>query len=283
MGYNLVFSSAASFCAAVLFVIWMVTVFWTLANRRVDPADIRREEKLAEKGAPWPLAKVRRSALTAGFVLAMFFLFVGHNIVFALVSLVAAFAFIGFYPGWVERRYLRWVERGLCDCLDVWIRCLQAGMSLQQGIEVAASDLTGPIANEMSLIRKDVRISDLDTAMARWRERVKTEDIRYVVLGVVACRQSGGKMSEVVANIAQAVRERMEMREKINALTSMGRTEAYIMAAMPAGIGFLMYLLEPSMIDKLFSTAIGVIGTFIAIIWESIGMYLIWRMVNIKL
>ncbi len=90
-------------------------------------------------------------------------------------------------------------------------------------------------------------------------------------------------MREVVANIGQSVRERMEMREKINALTSMGRTEAYIMAGMPVGIGTLMYLLEPTLIDKLFSTLIGIVGTLAAIGWESLGMYIIWKMVNIKL
>lgn len=281
--YNHTLSSIATFAAVMLAVLWVAMLLIKISSRREDPLARRREEELEEMGAPWALAKVKRYSLLAGACLAGFFLLVAQNIVFALVGMAAAFIFASMYPGWVERRYLRMVEQGLCDCLDIWIRCLQAGMSLQQGIEAASSDMKGPIAREMGQIRKDIRVSDLDSALWRWCDRVKTADIRYVVVGVVSCRQAGGKMRDVVSNIAQSVRERMEMREKINALTSMGRTEAYIMAGMPVGIGTLMYLLEPTLIDKLFSTLIGIVGTLVAIGWESLGMYIIWKMVNIKL
>ena len=103
-----------------------------------------------------------------------------------------------------------------------------------------------------------------------------------MAFGSLSNSDVGGDLAEMLAAIAGSIRERAAQRQKIQAITSMGRTEAYIMAAMPFAIGFFMYLLQPDTVMMLFNTMIGVVGTLVAIGWESIGMLIIWKIVNIK-
>jgi tight adherence protein B len=278
-----IFGVLATFGSVALFMTFVGLKVLELVEKRVDSDTLRREEELRYKEAPYTLATVKRVAILAGVGVAVGFLAIFQNVVFAVMAFAAGIIVPIAYPGWVRRRYYRRVEQGLCDCMDIWVRCLQAGMSLQQAVDAAALDLRGPIAREMMQIQKDIRLSDLDTAMWRWHDRLALEDVRYIVLGVITCRQTGGKMSEVMQGISRSVRERMEMREKINAITSMGRTEAYVMGAMPFAIGFLIYLLQPEMMRMLFFTFWGVVGSLAGVSWEAIGLFIIWKIVNIKL
>lgn len=275
-------SAIAAFGAGVLGALYLIFSLANISAQRVDPAVEAMENRLAEMDAPYPAATVRRWALLLGFGTALFFLLAWGHVVFAVIAVLAAIVVTRSYPGWVERRYMRNVEKDLANCLDIWVRCIRAGMSLQQAVDTATQDLRGPIQREMVQVQKDIRLSDIDTAMWRWHDRLPIDDIRYTVLGVVTCRQTGGKLSDVMENINASVHLRMEMREKVNALTSMGRSEAYAMAVMPAAICTLTYLMEPDMISNLFFTVIGVVGTLAMMCWEAIGVWVIWKIVNIK-
>lgn len=275
-------SMAAAFGAALLFTIFAILKILELSGKRQNPAEIAREQFLASRDAPLTASELRRVVLIAGMAIILVFLGAWGHVVFAVMTAVLCVVIIKSYPGWVDRRYLRQVELGVSNCLDIWVRCLRAGMSLQQAIDAAVQDLRGPIQREMATIQKDIRVSDIDTALWRWHDRLPLEDVRYIVLGTITCRQTGGKLSDVMENISASIHSRMEMREKVNALTSMGRTEAYAMGAMPAVICSLTYLMEPSMIGMLFFSLIGVLGTLAMMGWESIGVWVIWKIVNIK-
>jgi len=242
----------------------------------------RKEEMLRRFAAPYSLSTVRRVSVLGGIGLAAAFVALTENFVIAVILVVVGLLIPVVYPWWIRRSYLLTFETGFSECLDVWARCLQAGLSFQQALEAAARDLQGPAALERDRIRKEGALGDVEAALWNFYGRVPLPDVRYAVIGVITCRQTGARISEVVTKIADSIRERAGMRQKIQAITSMGRTEAYIMAAMPFAIGFFMYLLQPDTVMMLFNTMVGVVGTLIAIGWESIGMLIIWKIVNIE-
>jgi tight adherence protein B len=253
-----------------------------LGSKGRDLESERKEEALRRYGAGHTLAQVRRASVLGGLGVGAVIFFAFGNAVFAIVAVVLGLLVPAVYPWYVRRAYMRAFEAGFSECLDIWTRCLQAGLSFQQALEAAARDMDGPAAMEMERIRKEVSLGDIESAMWNFYGRLPLPDVRYAVVGVITCRQTGGRISEVVDKIADSIRERASQRHKIEAITSMGRTEAYIMAAMPFVIGFFMYLLQPETVMLLFNTVIGVVGTLIAIAWEAIGMLIIWKIVNIE-
>ncbi len=259
-----------------------VFLFERLSREGRDLEGERKEEELLRYGAEHTLASVRRVSILGGVGLATGFFLLTQNFVFAFIIFIIGMVIPFIYPWWVKRSYIDQFEAGFSECLDIWSRCLQAGLSFQQALEAAAKDMHGPAAMEMERIRKEVSLGDVDAALWNFYNRMPLPDVRYAVIGVITCRQTGGRISEVVSKIADSIRERASQRQKIMAITSMGRTEAYIMAAMPFLIGLFMYMLQPDTVMMLFNTTFGVIGTLIAIAWESVGMLIIWKIVDIK-
>jgi tight adherence protein B len=270
------------FGAGALLSAYLMLLLSRLSDRGRDLATQRKEEELRRYGAGYTLGQMRRICILGSLAAAVAILLLFSNVVFAIVVLVVGFIIPYLYPWMVRRAYLREFEAGFSECLDIWGRCLQAGLSFQQALEAAHRDMSGPASMEMDRIRKEVSVGDIESAMWNFYARIPQPDVRYAVVGVITCRQTGGRISEVVQKIADAIRERASQRRKIESITSMGRTEAYIMAAMPFLVGGFMYLLQPETMGLLFNTFVGVVGTLIAIAWEALGMAIIWKIVNIE-
>ncbi|MBN2711373.1 MAG: type II secretion system F family protein [Planctomycetes bacterium] len=252
------------------------------SEQREGLADQQKDAELKRFGASYSVVAVRRVSLLIAVGGGCLALVATRNVVFAAVPMVVGLLIPIMYPWRVKRAYFTRFESDFAECLDIWTRCLTSGLSFQQAIDTAGNDLKGPVSREMETLKNEISFGDVDSALWRLHERVPIDDVKYAVLGVITCRQTGGKMSEVMANISESIRERQAQRQRIMAITSMGRTEAYVMAAMPFAIGFIMYLLEPASVSLLFSTTFGIIGTFAAIAWESLGLLIIWKIVDIK-
>ena len=273
---------AASFLAAALSLVAAAFIIEKLSDRRRDLDKLRKEEMLRRYDAPLSMAAIRARCTGGGIVAGCVIVVLTQNIVFAILAVAIGMTVTLMYPGWVQRRYMRQFEGDFAECLSMWARCMHSGLSLQQAIAAAADDMKGPVAREMATLRSETGLGDIEGALWNFYARMSTDDVRYAVLGVITCRRTGGRMSEVVANIAKSLRERGALRDKIMAITSMGRTEAYVMGAMPLAIGCGMYLLQPETMDLLFTTPLGVIGTLFAAGWEFIGLAIIWKIVNMK-
>ena len=273
---------AASFLAAALSLVAVMLVIEKLSDRRRNLDEQRKEDLLRRFDAPLTMAEMRARGMGGGIIAGCIIVAVTQNIVFGILAVVAGVIATLLYPGWVKRRYMRRFETDFAECLGTWARCMQSGLSLQQAIAASADDMKGPVALEMAILRRETGLGDIEKALWSFYARVPTDDVRYAVLGVITCRRTGGRMSEVVTNIAKSLKERGALRDKIMAITSMGRTEAYVMGAMPFVIGAAMYLLQPEAMDLLFTTPLGIIGTLLAIGWEAIGLLIIWKIVNMK-
>lgn len=271
-----VFGAAAMAAAAVIFIIVK------LGERGPDQETRKLEQELERLRAPWPLAKVRSVSMLGGVGGGTVFFLLTENAVFTAVIVLIGFIIPAVYPGRIRKNYMNRFEEDFSECLEIWARCLTSGLSFQQAVETASNDLSGPVANEMETLHSEVAVGGVEEALWHLHDRVPVQDVRYAVLGVITCRQTGGRISEVMGNIAEAIRERAAQRERIRAITSMGRTEAYIMAVMPFALGLIMYILDPKTVGMLFSHWIGIVGTLAAIMWEAIGLVVIWKMVNIE-
>lgn len=272
----------SAFGAAALLAVGFAMLLERAGGRRPDLEQQRQEEELRRYLAQHTLSGYRKGALLAGVLVSAAVFTFTQKMAFAAVPLLLGFVMPALYPWRVKRKYMAQFERGFIECLDIWVRCLQAGLSLQQAIQAAGADLTGPAAHEMKLLAKEISLGDVEQALWHFYDRMPTEDVRYAVLGVITCRQTGGRISEVVVNIVESIRERSSLRDRIMAITSMGRTEAYIMAVIPVAIGSVMYIMDPDTAGLLFTTTIGIVGTMVAAGWEMIGLLVIWKIVNIK-
>jgi tight adherence protein B len=71
------------------------------------------------------------------------------------------------------------------------------------------------------------------------------------------------------------------MEGKIDALTSQGRMQGYVMTGLPVVLGGLLYFLEPESMSKLFTTPQGWVVLAVVAVMEVTGYIFINKIVAI--
>jgi len=150
------------------------------------------------------------------------------------------------------------MERQLADATDLMANGLRAGNSLQQALDQVRRESPQPLANEFDLLLRTATFgSGIHDGCVQMVQRVPSADIKLFTAAVLIQRQVGGNLAEILDGTSQTIRERLEMRGQIRALTSQGRLSAVVIASVPVGLIALLALINPSYISLELTTSIG--------------------------
>lgn len=94
-------------------------------------------------------------------------------------------------------------------------------------------------------------------------------------------REVGGNLTEALERLAETMRRKLAMEDKIDALTSQGKMQGLIVGCLPLFLMFALNKMEPESMAPLFNTWLGY-GVLVVIgILEFIGFVLIKKIVTI--
>lgn len=202
----------------------------------------------------------------------------------AAVALGAA----GLFAPWgivvqYRKRRLRSFERQLIDALQSLANALRAGLNLPQALEALAKEAPAPIGPEFGLVVKELKVGlPLEDALNHLAERVDSEDLALAVAATNVARQLGGNMAEMFETIAGTVGERFRLEGRIAALTSQGRLQGWVVAALPLLLGLAMRYLRPDLVDPMLAHPFGYVLIALVLIMEAVGLVLIRRIIAIQ-
>lgn len=190
-------------------------------------------------------------------------------------------------PPWLIRKrkskYLFQFELQLSDALDIMSNCLQSGLTLHQAIESISNEMGDPISREFKRVLREVQYgSNLDDALNRMTERIKSNDLMLMVSAILIQRQVGGNLSRLLNNISGTIKERVKLKEEIKVLTSTGRMSGTVVGILPIVILVALALINPGYIQSFFNDQRGIIMLVVAAIMELIGFAIVRRIVTIK-
>jgi Flp pilus assembly protein TadB len=152
----------------------------------------------------------------------------------------------------------RQVERQLPDAVDMLANALRAGYSLPASLGFVGNELPAPIGPEFVRFHDEQRLGiDTRQALDNLQRRLGTADARLLVLAITVQRETGGNLSELLARLAQLVRDRMAFRAQVDVLTAEARVSAKILAALPLGLLALLQLVNPAYVHELVTTGAG--------------------------
>ncbi|MCH9001703.1 MAG: type II secretion system F family protein [Planctomycetes bacterium] len=187
---------------------------------------------------------------------------------------------------WINYRRakrLRKITSQLPDVFDMMSQALRAGHALGGAVQIIYEQMPPPIATEFAQVYHEqnlgVRIEDALQSMA---DRVDSLDVRFFVTAVVIQRQTGGDLAEVLDNISNVIRERIELAGLVRGLTAEGRLSGWVLFVLPVIVfGATMYL-NPDYGAMLFDDPMGRIMLMVAIGMQLMGIAMIRWIVNIK-
>ena len=172
----------------------------------------------------------------------------------------------------------------LVDALQAMANAFKAGLTFPQAIEHVAREAQAPLAQEFGLFVKEVKLGvPLEEALVNMGRRVGSDDLELVVVATNIARQLGGNMAEMFETISNVIRERFRLEGKIDALTSQGKLQGWVVAAMPAVLGMVLNYMRPDLVGPMMDHWFGYVLVTIIALMEVMGVLIIRRIVNIDI
>jgi tight adherence protein B len=188
-------------------------------------------------------------------------------------------------PRWVlsflKKRREKKFLRALPDAVDVIVRGIKAGLPLFDSIKVVAADSPEPLKSEfLAIIETQAIGMPLGEACARLFERMPVPEANFFGIVIAIQQKSGGNLSEALGNLSKVLRDRRKMAEKIQAMSMEAKASAGIIGSLPPIVMLLVYLTTPDYISLLWTHPTGQLMLCACVIWMSIGIFVMKKMIN---
>jgi tight adherence protein B len=218
--------------------------------------------------------------LTALFVLVGLFFF---GVFFTMILGVIGFFSPTVLVKWFQTKRIKKFNGQLVDSLTAMSNAFKAGLTFPQAMDHVSKDAGAPLSQEFRLFVREIKLGvPMDEALNSMAVRVGCEDLDLVVTSTIISRQLGGNMAEMFDTIAATIRERFRLEGKIKALTSQGKMQGWIVAALPLALGLVMNYMRPDLMQPMFESWFGYVLVGLIIIMELCGVWIIRKIVNIN-
>ncbi len=169
------------------------------------------------------------------------------------------------------------------DVIDMIIRGTQAGVPVTQTLINVGQEFDWPSGPEFLRMGESLQVgNDLESVLDDAERRIGLSDFSFLSVTLQLQRETGGSLSETLANLASVVRARRDLQLKARALTAEGRLSGNIISAIPFIIlGFLSFV-NPEYVAVLFQTDAGRKLLIVATIMLVLGILLIRKLSRLE-
>lgn len=206
-----------------------------------------------------------------GIILGVIVAFLGSKVPLVLIDYL------------VERR-INAYSLQMVDALTLLSNGIRAGLSVPQAIGMVVDEMPPPISQEFNVLLQQNRIGvPLEECFENLAKRVPTQDNDMFVTSVNILRESGGNLAVVFDTIVDVIRERVRLKQKVDTYTAQGMFQGMTIGAMPFLLGTVYFISDPKSMIPLFTTPIGWLMLVVALGFDFVGIYVIMKIVKIKM
>jgi tight adherence protein B len=208
------------------------------AERLLETADLKW-------GAVGLIHRSAGAALAASLVV----LVATHNSM-PLLTLAAGAAAAVVPVKWVARRArarVRLFEEQFPECLEFISRSMRAGHAFSVSLEMVHKEFSEPLAGEFRRTFEEQHLGQpLDIVLKKMAIRMPLLDTQFFVSAVLLQKRTGGNLAELLDKLADIIRQRFKLRARIRAISAQGLMSGRILACIPAAVGCLMFIVNPT-------------------------------------
>lgn len=205
------------------------------------------------------------------------------NYVVGLMPVIGVFGVPRFVLRFLIKRRQKNFLAEFADALEAIVRLLKAGMPVSEAVAMISREFEGPVGEEMSRVYDKQKIGiPLHEAALDATKRMPLTEMQMFATGLAIQAQTGSSLSEVLTNLANVIRARFRLKRKIVALSSEAIASASIIGALPILVALGLYFLNPDYIMILFTTPTGKWLVAGAVVWMSMGVFVMKAMINFK-
>jgi tight adherence protein B len=175
------------------------------------------------------------------------------------------------------------LETQLPDALDFLARSMRAGHAFSISLEMIGEEIAEPLGQEFRALFNEQNLgASLERSLENFNTRVPLPDVRFFSSAVLLQRQTGGNLSEILNRLSHIIRERFQLKGKVQAASAHGRMTATILTLLPlATLGGLMAS-SPGYLDPMFNDPTGKKLLAMGVLAQVLGNFFIRKIIRIK-
>jgi tight adherence protein B len=238
-----------------------------LSQRRSASGKPTLTEDLARAGlniTPSEYLLIRIGAVSLGALIGLF------RFGISLGPLILGF--IGFVLpplvlNYLQRRRQNMFNDQLASMLQLLSNSLKTGYAIDRALETVAQKSQPPVSTEFERVATEITLgTSVEEALSALLLRTRV----------------GGNLAEVLDNISDTLRDRLQTKRDMSVLTAQSRASATIITGLPILLALGLYVFVPGYFAPMTSTFIGYVLLGVAALFVIIGNVIISRMTALE-
>ena len=174
-------------------------------------------------------------------------------------------------------------EEHFPESIDLLGRAIRAGHAFSTGLQMVGDEAAEPLAGEFRRVFEEQKFGlAIEDSLLALADRIDLVDMRIFVTALLMQREVGGNLAEILDKISHTIRERFTIQRQVRVYTAQGRFTGYLLAVLPFGVGFLIWLLNQEYMMILFRDPAGRLMITIAALLWIVGFFTIRKIIHIE-
>lgn len=195
---------------------------------------------------------------------------------------VGAYLAYSFLKMQAERKRAMFLQE-FPEAIDMMIRGVKAGLNIGRIMKLVSMEAREPLAGEFTIISQKFDLGvEPEKVLTEAADKINLEEFRFLVVALILQMENGGTLGEILQNLTDIVRKRLELNLKLKAMSAEARMSAIIISVLPFIFGGIMALINPSHMEEFFKPGSGQTLLKVLIVLFSIGTFCMVKATKIK-
>ena len=174
------------------------------------------------------------------------------------------------------------IEEQLLQAIIIMNGAFKSGKNIYGAVQIIKNELPSPIKEEFAIIAKDLDYGlDIDTIFARFYERVKVEEARYITSSLALLNKTGGSVVSIFNMIEKRFYARLRLNDELKSLTATSKLLKNFLCLIPFLLVIFILVLDYSYFKPLFTSIYGLIILGIIIILYLLYIIIIRKIMRV--
>lgn len=170
------------------------------------------------------------------------------------------------------------------DGIELLVRGLRSGLPVTETLGIVAAEVPGPVGYEFKTVIDRIKVGKtMEDALQDTADKLAIAEFNFFTITLAIQRETGGNLAETLSNLANVLRQRAQMKLKIRAMSSESKASAYIVGSLPFIVFGLIFYINPGYMSGFFTDDRLIVAGLGALVWMSIGVFIMAKMVNFEI
>ena len=184
---------------------------------------------------------------------------------------------------YLQRRRQQQFNEQLGSMLQLLSNSLKTGYAIDRALETVAAKSQPPVSTEFERVATEITLgTSVEDALSSLLLRINSPDLEFIVTAILLHGRVGGNLAEVLDNISDTLRDRLQTKRDMSVLTAQSRASATIITGLPILLALGLYVFVPGYYAPMTSTWVGYVLLGFAGLMVLIGNLIIQRMTALE-